>query len=109
MQLVILAVSAGILGAVIALTAVQLRGRRGRWPLVVACAVFYLVAGNLISRGLTGSVYPADPHAAGLDVRALELLRLAHSTISLVAAATLTILAVAGLRRALPRTGPARG
>lgn len=109
MQVVILAVSAAVLLAVVGLTAVQLRGRRGRWPLVVLAAIFYLLAGNVISRGLTGIVYPANPSATGLDGSALELLRLAHSTLSLATASVATIIVVAGLRRALPRADVPRG
>ena len=106
-QLLIVAIAVGMLVGVIALTAVQLRSRRGRWPLVAAGVVFYLVVGNLVSRMLVGVIYPANPRAS--EVGQLLVLQIAHSTVSLAVAAGLTVLGIAGLRRVLPRSGPSAG
>lgn len=105
MQLLVVAIAIGILAAVVALTSVQLRGRRFRWPLVGVAAVLYLVLGNIVSRLLVGTIYPANPALSGVDPAALDLLQIVHSTVSMGTAAVVVLLANAGLRRALPRTG----
>ena len=109
MQLLSLAIGVVVLVAVVALTSVQLRGRRFRWLFAGLDAVIYLALAKAVSWLLVGTIYPANPALSGVDPAALQLLFVVHSVVSMGTAAMLIVLANAGLRRALPRTGTASG
>jgi hypothetical protein len=109
MQLFTLALGVAVLCAVVALTAVQLRGRRFRWLLAGMDAVLYLGLAKAVSWLLVGTIYPSNPALSGVDPAALQLLFVVHSVVSMGTAAVTVVLANAGVRRVLPRTGSASG